>query len=98
MSITSAIVLFAVIWFMVFLIVLPIRLKTQGDVGEIVHGTHAGAPHDPQIGRRAKITTAISVVLWVVIAGTIVSGVISVRDLDWRNVMGAPAEPDDTDE
>lgn len=98
MSITSAIVLFAVIWFMVFLIVLPIRLKTQGDVGEIVHGTHAGAPHDPQVGRRAKITTAISVVLWVVVAGTILSGVISVRDLDWRNVMGDPAEAGDTGE
>ena len=44
MSITSAIVLFAIVWFMVFFIALPIRLKTQGDVGEIVPGTQAGAP------------------------------------------------------
>ncbi len=98
MSITSAIVLFAVIWFMTFLIVLPIRLKTQGDVGRIVAGTHVGAPHDPRIGRRAKIATAISVVLWVAIAGAIVSGVISVRDFDWRDVMGAPSEADGTGE
>ena len=41
MSITSAFVLFAVIWFMVFLIVIPIRLQTQGEVGQIVPGTHA---------------------------------------------------------
>ena len=44
MSIVSAIVLFAVIWFMVLFIVLPIRLETQGDVGEHVPGTHAGSP------------------------------------------------------
>lgn len=36
----SGLVLFAVIWFMTFLIVLPIRVQTQGDVGEIVPGTH----------------------------------------------------------
>ncbi len=35
MGITSALVLFAVIWFLVLFIVLPIRLKTQGDLGEI---------------------------------------------------------------
>ena len=45
MSITSAIVLYVVLWFLTFLIVIPIRLKTQGDVGEIVPGTMAGAPH-----------------------------------------------------
>ena len=35
MGITSAIVLFAVIWFMTFLIVLPLRMQTQGDAGDI---------------------------------------------------------------
>ncbi len=35
MGITSALVLFAVIWFMVLFITLPLRLTTQGDVGEI---------------------------------------------------------------
>ena len=44
MGVTSALVLFAVIWAMVFLIALPIRVQTQGDLGEIVPGTHAGAP------------------------------------------------------
>ncbi len=33
MTITAALVLFSVIWFMTFLIVLPIRLVTQGDEG-----------------------------------------------------------------
>lgn len=87
MGIVSAIVLFAVIWFMTFLVVLPIRLKTQGDVGEVVPGTHQSSPADPQIGKRAKVTTLIAVVIWAIIAGTILFGGITVRDLDWFDRM-----------
>lgn len=88
MAITSALVLFAVIWFMTFLIVLPFRIETQGDVGEIVPGTHAGAPENHHLKKKAWITTAITVVLWIIISGIILSGWISVRDFDWFNRMG----------
>ncbi|MDX1780927.1 MAG: DUF1467 family protein [Thalassovita sp.] len=87
---TSALVLFAVIWFMTFFIVLPLRLKTQGDVGEVVPGTHAGAPHEHNLKKKALITTAIAVVLWCIIAGVILSGLITVRDLDWFHRMSTP--------
>lgn len=82
MGITSALVLFAVIWFMTFLIIIPLRLKTQGDVGRIVPGTHAGSPEEHNLKRKAWLTTLISLVLWVVIAGIIVSGLVTVRDID----------------
>ncbi|WP_319825640.1 DUF1467 family protein [Thalassovita sp.] len=88
MSITSAIVLFAVIWFMTFLIVIPIRLQTQGDVDKIVPGTQAGAPEHHHLKKKAIITTIVSVILWIIIAGIILSGWITVRDLDWFNRMG----------
>ncbi|WP_375229809.1 DUF1467 family protein [Roseobacter sp. S98] len=97
MGITSALVLFAVIWSMTFLIVLPIRVKTQGDLGQIVPGTHAGAPEVHNIGKKAKITTAVSLVLWAIISGIILSGVISVRDLDWYGHMGPEVPADGTD-
>ena len=87
MSIISAIVLYAVIWFMVFLVVIPIRLKTQGDLGDVVPGTHAGAPEIHQLKKKAWITTGISALLWAVIAGTIISGVITIRDIDFLNRM-----------
>ncbi|WP_375267154.1 DUF1467 family protein [Planktotalea sp.] len=96
MGITSALVLFAVIWFMTFLIVIPIRLQTQGDVGEIVPGTHAGSPEHHNLKKKAWITTAISAVLWCIIAGTIISGVISVSDLDMFNRMGGASVSDGT--
>ncbi|WP_439154584.1 DUF1467 family protein [Yoonia sp.] len=86
----SAIVLFAVVWAMVFFVVLPLRMVSQGDAGEIVPGTHASAPADAQIGRKARITTLWAVPIWVIIAGTILSGVISVRDIDWFNRMATP--------
>lgn len=90
MGITSAIVLFAVIWFMVFFVVLPLRMVTQGDAGEVVPGTHVSAPSDPQMKRKARITTYWAIGLWIVIAGTILSGAITVRDLDWFQRMSTP--------
>jgi predicted secreted protein len=87
MTITAAIVLFSVIWFMVFFVVLPLRLVTQGEAGEVVPGTHRSAPADAQIRRKARITTFWATGLFLVIAGVILSGWISVRDLDWFGRM-----------
>ncbi|OCX66921.1 hypothetical protein BFP70_03590 [Thioclava sp. SK-1] len=85
MSLTGGIVLFAVIWFMVFFVVLPQRLKTQGDVQQIVPGTPASAPSELRLKRKVVITSAIAVVLWSIIATIILSGMISIHDLDWFN-------------
>ncbi len=90
MTITAAIVLFSVIWFMVFFVVLPLRMVTQGDAGEVVPETHSSSPHNPQIGRKALITTGVSIVLWIAIAAVIVWGPWGVRDLDWFGRMRPP--------
>jgi predicted secreted protein len=91
MGVTSGIVLFAVIWFMTFFIVLPIRIQTQGDLGRIVPGTQAGAPEHHHLRKKAWITTGIAAVLWVIIAGVILSGAITLHDLDMFNRMGPAA-------
>lgn len=88
MAITSAIVLFAVIWFMTFMVALPIRVQTQGDAGEIVPGTHAGAPEVHNLKKKALITTLVAIVIWAIVVTIILSGWISVRDLDWFDRMG----------
>ena len=93
MSIVSGIVLFAVIWFLVLFIVLPFRVETQGDVGEIVEGTHAGSPSSNfSMKRKAKITTIWAVLVWVLIAGVVIYGDIGVRDIDLFNRMGPGAD------
>ena len=88
MGVTSALVLYAVLWFLTLLCVLPVRLETQGDAGKIVPGTHAGSPTNPQLGKRFLITTGIAFVLWVIIAGIIVSGLVTIEDIDIFNRMG----------
>ncbi|MGX0877322.1 putative secreted protein [Roseovarius sp. MBR-154] len=92
MGVTSALVLLAVIWFMTFFIVLPIRIQTQGDLGEIVPGTHAGSPEHHHLKKKAWITTGIAFVLWIIIGGTIISGVITLEDIDMFNRIGPGCE------
>ena len=87
MGITSALVLFAVIWFLVFLVVIPIRLETQGDVGEVEPGTHAGAPANQNLKKKAWITTGISLVIWIIITAVILSGTLTISDIDFFNRM-----------
>jgi len=89
---TSALVLFAVIWFMVLLVIAPMRIKTQADVGKVVPGTQSGAPEVHHLKAKLWITTGISVVLWIIIGGIIISGVISVRDIDWFGRMAPPSQ------
>lgn len=87
MGIASAIVLYVVIWALTFFVMLPIRLKTQGDAGQVVPGTHASAPEVHNLGRKAIVTTVAALVIWAIVAGVIVSGWISVRDFDWFGRM-----------
>ncbi|MGY6550118.1 MAG: DUF1467 family protein [Roseinatronobacter sp.] len=77
MSIMSAIALYGIIWFMTMFLVLPFRMKSQGEAGEIVPGTPAGAPQDAQMWRKVKLVTMIATAAFVVIAGIILSEVIT---------------------
>lgn len=87
MTITAALVLFAVVWFMVFFIVLPLRFTSQAEAGAVVPGTPQGAPADPMLKRKARITTLVAIVIWAILALTITRGWITVRDFDWMGRM-----------
>ncbi|MBM7068088.1 DUF1467 family protein [Actibacterium sp. 188UL27-1] len=88
MAITSALVLFAVIWFMTLFIVLPIVTRTQGDDGMVLKGTHASAPSDFKPGRTVRIVTLITIPLWMLIYVIIVTGTITVDDFDLLKRFG----------
>ena len=85
MTITAALVLFAVTWFLTFFMVLPVRLQTQGEAGDVVPGTPKSAPAGFVVKRKAIITTGIAIVVWTILYIIITSGWITIRDLD---VMG----------
>ncbi len=82
MGVFSALVLFAMIWFVTLLVVLVIRQPSQAETGQVVRGTHAGAPADPQLKRRVVITTAISFMFWVPLVWIIASGRFTIEDID----------------
>ena len=82
MSVTSAFVLFAVIWFLTFLIVIPFKIKTQGDMGVVLKGTQAGAPEVHDLRKKAIITTSVSLILWLLITIAIVSEIVTIEDID----------------
>jgi predicted secreted protein len=82
MTITAAIVLFAVIWFLTLFVVLPIGMRTQGDEGVVEPGTPASAPADPQMRRKFLWVTVITVVIWAPLCAFIMWGGVSVRDID----------------
>ncbi|MBZ0123448.1 MAG: DUF1467 family protein [Roseovarius sp.] len=92
MSIASAIVLFLVIWFMTFLTVLPIRIQTQDEAGRVLPGTHSGSPERHHLKRKILIATGVAAVLWAAIFAIVVTGTVTVRDIDMFDRMGPAAE------
>jgi predicted secreted protein len=87
MSITGAIVLFAVIWFVTLLALLPIGLTTQDEAGDVAPGTPSSAPADAMIGRKLAWTTVVTLVLWSAVCAVILWGGLGVRDIDFWGRM-----------
>lgn len=83
MAVTSAIVLYAITWFMTMLIALPIGLRTQGDEDDVVEGTHAGAPANYSPRRKAIRVTIVAFFIWLALVLTITYSGITWHDLDW---------------
>ena len=87
MGVASGIVLYLVIWFMTFLVVLPIRIQTQGEAGTTVEGTHQGSPEKHHLRKKFFITSGVAFMLWAIAAYVILGEVISVRDIDMFGTM-----------
>ncbi|MCL5775731.1 DUF1467 family protein [Limibaculum sp. FT325] len=90
MSITSAIVLFAIVWALVFYMVNPLWQVSQREAGEIVPGTPESAPVDPMLRKKAIITTIVAAALFGLIYWVIEYQVVTLDDLSW---IEPPARP-----
>ena len=66
MSITSAIVLYCVIWAILFYIINPMWQTSQSEDGKVVPGTPASAPVDPKLRKKVILTTVIATVLFAI--------------------------------
>ncbi|RJL03940.1 DUF1467 family protein [Paracoccus aestuarii] len=81
MNLTGGIVLFASLWFLTLFVVMPIGQQSQADAGAVVPGTHAGAPSGVNWRRKLLWTTAITSLMWAVIAVIIFGGLITRADI-----------------
>ena len=82
MGVTSALVLYAVIWWMTFFVLLPIKVTTQGDLGKVEPGTHAGAPQIHHLKRKAWYACGIAFVIWIISVVVIVQGWLPIAEME----------------
>ena len=90
MGVVSGLILYLIIWVVTFMVAVPIRIKTQGESGEVVPGTHSGSPEQHHLKKKALIVTAVAAVVWGIIATIIITGAITLEDIDMFNRMGRP--------
>ena len=83
MSITSAMVLYCVIWAILFYMINPLWQTSQSEDGEVVPGTPASAPVDAMLRKKAIITTVIATVLFALAYSTIEFGWLTLDDISF---------------
>jgi predicted secreted protein len=59
-----AVPIFLTIWFVALFAILPIGVRSQHESGSYVEGTDPGAPVDPQLLRKAVLTTLVSLAIF----------------------------------
>ena len=62
MTITASLVLFAVFWFLILFVVLPLNIKTQGEEGKNSYGTPSSAPINANIKKKMILVTLFTTV------------------------------------
>jgi len=65
MAITSAIVLYCLIWAILFFMINPLRQTSQQEDGEVVPGSAPSAPIDAMVKKKVILTTVIATVVFV---------------------------------
>ena len=89
MSITSAMVLYCVIWAILFYMINPLWQTSQSEDGKVTPGTPASAPIDPMIRKKVIITTVIATALFALAMLTLEYGWITLDDVSF---LKAPSE------
>jgi predicted secreted protein len=67
---------------------------SQDEAGERVRGTHGSAPANLQLGKRMLVTSGIAFGIWAVIAAVILTGAITIEDIDLFTRFGMGSAPE----
>jgi len=75
MSITFAVAVYAIIWWIVLFTVLPFGVRTQEEDGEVVPGSEPSAPVAPRMLRTVIRTTIVATIVFLAFVGLRYSGI-----------------------
>ena len=68
LTLGGAIAIYFVVWWTVLFVILPVRISSQAEVGQVTAGSDPGAPASPAVRERAIWTTIVSVVVFALVA------------------------------
>ena len=83
MSWTGAIVVFAVMWWIIFIVIIPRGAPTQAEANAVEPGTPPGAPAQVNTARKALWATLASAVALAAIALVLEAEVFSMEDFNF---------------
>lgn len=81
MSVTTAIAVYFILWWVTLFAVLPWGVRSQHETGEVNPGTEPGAPTLPRIAAKLMWTTIVATVLFAVLYVVYVYRLITFEDL-----------------
>jgi predicted secreted protein len=81
MTITFAIAIYAIIWWVVLFAMLPIGVRSQEEEGAVSPGTAESAPHQPRILAKMLATTVVASIIFAGVYAIIVHKVIALDDI-----------------
>jgi len=88
MTISSALAIYFIVWWVVLFAVLPFGVRSQHEEGGGVEGTDPGAPIVARMGRKLIWTTIISAIVYGIAMWAYSAGYLSIERLS--KLMGMP--------
>jgi predicted secreted protein len=81
MTLSFAIAIYVVIWWVVLFAMLPIGVRTQAEEGEVSPGTTESAPHRPRLLPKMLATTVVASLVFAAVYVIIVHRVITLDQI-----------------
>jgi len=81
LSLTTALAIYFLIWWVVLFAVLPFGVRSQHESGEVIAGTDPGAPAMPRLRNKLIWTTGVATVVFGLFYTVYVTRIVSLDDL-----------------
>ena len=81
MSLTTALAIYFIVWWIVLFTVLPFGVRSQAESGEVIPGSDPGAPAVPRLGAKIIWTTIVASVVFALLDVIYTFKLVSLDDL-----------------